>query len=396
MHLFDTDIDRSDTGPAKHGEPRFPYLNRTGRPEAAQVRDLLETWFAGYPPTGQVEIRARLRSPDIVHHHAAFFELYLHELLRVLGYKIELHPKIEGTDRRPDFYVSRSETDAFYLEAIVATDQSAAEMAKEARLNQVYDALNTVNSPNFFIGVDTPEGPPSPPPGKMLRRAVEGFVKDLDPDALAEAFQQHGFDALPRGKFEHDGWVIEFFPMPKSPAARGDPGIRPLGMMGSMEARMVDSRAALRDAVEKKASRYGELGRPYIIAVNAVTQHLDLIDVMEALFGKEAFIFRPGPDGQTSEPEMRRNPDGAWLGPRGPTNTRVTAVLVASSLVSWSVAAYSPSVYHNPWATSPCTEALMELPSYHPAGDRMELREGRSFRELVGLPEGWPMAPASA
>jgi hypothetical protein len=396
MHLFDSTIDRSDLGPARHAEPHFQYLNRSGRAEAGKIRELLELWFSHYPQLHQAELRSRLRSPDVVHHHAAFFELYLHELLVTLGYEVELHPSVEGTDRRPDFYATRSNSDSFVLEAIVATDKSAEEMAAEARLNQVYDALNGVRSPNFFIGIDVPEGPPSPPPGRALRAAIEAFVKDLDPDLLALAFQRDGFDALPRGVFQHEGWSLEYFPIPKSPNARGDTNIRPLGMMGSMQAKWVDERVALRDALLKKASRYGELGQPYIVAVNAVGQHLDLTDVMEGLFGKESFVFRAGADGRSQDPEMRRQRDGAWIGPKGPINTRVSAALIGSSIVPWSVAAYSPSIYHNPWAKHPSLDAFRELPTYSPVGQEMKLRAGATFRELVGLPEGWPMEQASA
>jgi hypothetical protein len=396
MHLFDTSIDRPDQGPARHAEPHFRYLNRSGRAEAGRVREVLESWFSRYPQPHQAELRSRFRSPDAVHHQAAFFELYLHELLLILGYTVELHPAVDGTGRRPDFYAERGATDAFYLEAAVATDKSTDELAMEARLNQIYDALNSVSSPNFFIGVDAPVGPPTPPPGKALRTAVETFIKDLDPDLLAEAFQRRGFDALPRGIFQHDDWSLEFFPVPKSPAARGDLSIRPLGMMGSMKARMVDDSVALRDAIIKKASRYGDLGRPYIVAVNAVGQHLDLIDVMEALFGKETFLVGAGPDGRSREPELQRQPDGAWIGPTGPVNTRVTAALVGSSLMSWSAAAYSPSIYHNPFGKHPCPDALRELPSYHPVGNEMKLQPGTTFQQLAGLPEGWPMVEASA
>ena len=394
MHLFDSDIDRSDAGPSRHAEPHFPYLNRSGRSEAGRIRTVLESWFSRYPAAGQAELRARFRSPDDVHHHGAFFELYLHELLVLLGYHVELHPHLDGTDRRPDFYAERGQGDAFFLEAIVATDKSVRELAAEARLNQVYDALNAVKSPDFFIGVEAPEGPPTPPPGKALRAAVESFLQGLDPDWLAEAFQRSGFGALPRGKFAHDGWSIEFYPIPKSPAARGDQTIRPLGMVGSMTPRWVDDRVALRDAILKKASRYGDLEQPFVVAVNAVRQHLDMTDIMEALFGKETFVIHA--DERHNEPEMRRNPDGAWLGPSGPTNTRVTAVLVGSSIMPWSLAAYSPSVYHNPWGRCPCGRAFDQLPSYHPEGNTMSLRPGATFRQLAGLPEGWPMEPASA
>ncbi len=146
MLLFDTDLDRSKAEPADYSQPHFGYLNRSGRLEATRIRELLEQWFSRYPAHSQAALRARFRSPDDIPHHSAFFELYLHELLRILGYQVDVAPTDDPGpgEKRPDFVAHRSSEPQFHLEATLATDRSTADAAAEARLNQVYDALNKV------------------------------------------------------------------------------------------------------------------------------------------------------------------------------------------------------------------------------------------------------------
>jgi len=351
----------------------------------------LEAWFDRFPSHAKAALRARFCSPDEVPHLSAFFELYLHELLLVLGYSVEIAPTEDPGigQTRPDFLVHCSTQVSFYLEATIATNRSAKDAASKARLNQVYDALNKLDSPNFFVGVESYGNPASPVPQRQLRVAVQDFLEQLDPDNCACIPQEGGLAALPRKWFKHDGWCLEFFPIPKAKGARGKPGLRTLGMVGPAEPYRVDNRSALRGAVVKKATRYGELGKPYIVAVNAVNQHLDDLDIMSALFGQESLMVQPIPD-TPQAPRLERGPEGAWWRPQGPTNTRVSAAFVVSALTPWSIRACSSSIYHNPWAKYPCLEVFEELWTARSVVDEMKVMNGRSAADLFGLSDTWP------
>ena len=86
---------------------------------------------------------------------------------------------------------------------------------------------------------------------------------------------------------------------------------------------------------------------------------------------------------------MQRQLDGAWIGPGGPVNTRVSAVLVVSSLIPWSVRAYTPEVYHNPWAKYPL-KALSELSTAQVVNGRIKKTQGLSAVEIFELAPNWP------
>lgn len=390
MRVFEG-LDHLVEGPALYTESQYAYLCRSARPEAAGVRRLVESWVASYPRVHRAEMVARLRTRRDEHFLAAFFELYVFQLLRHLEHRITIHPRIgRTTARRPDFAAREPGGSSIVVETVLAYEQSAESRAAQRRIDEAYDALNRVVSPDFFLWIRIGGSPSSPIPVRRLRHEVARFLESLDYPNVLRAMHQEGLEALPALAFQHDGCVLRISPMAKSEEARGQPGLRPLGIMGLGEVRWVDNRGPAREAIKGKAGRYGTLGRPYIVAVNAADQHLDKTNIMEALFGQETFAFRRGSNSD-SEPEMIRKPNGAWFGPRGPINTRVSAVLIVSSLAPWSASVRSPELYLNPFARYPYSGPLLSLTSHRSVGTRMEKFPGREAREVIGLPEGWPL-----
>jgi len=151
QNLFD-EIDRDYTGPVLYSESGFRYLNRSARPEAERIRNLLEQWFDHFPPEDQDDLRARFLSKDDRQHLAAFFEFYLHELLLQSGFTAEVHPALSNKVTHMDFKVLKDREPLFYLEVTLATLSDVKASAK-ARENQVYGALNRMKSPNFLLGL---------------------------------------------------------------------------------------------------------------------------------------------------------------------------------------------------------------------------------------------------
>jgi len=383
--IFDQ-VERSDLDPADHGDPPFEYLNRSARPEAANVRNLIESWTENFPSEHRAELRARLRSD---HHLSAFFELAIHELMCRQNFDAEIHPEISGDVRRkPDFCFSREQTPYFFLEATTIEDCFEPDAGTRARLNDLLDALNRMNSPNFFLEVSINGQPRTPPSARKIREAISERLETLDPDEIAERFKDERYDLIPKWLFEHDGLTLEVSPIPKSPENRGRDDIRPVGML-IPEAKWLDSRTGLRDAIKGKGGRYGHLELPFVVAVNVSGFPLDWIAIMEALFGKEGFIFRA--DARDSEPEMQRKPDGVWTSPSGPIYTRVSAVLVTSNVTPWAIAGARMRLVHNPWAKNPVDEKWFSIPQSVAGSDnKMKKIEGIERKDLFQLPEGWP------
>jgi hypothetical protein len=392
MKLFD-DTSHDYEGPALSAESSFSYLNRSARTKAERIRQTLEMWFARYPRAEQADLRGRFRSGDDRQHHSAFFELLLHEVLQKIGCAVEIHPSVHGgeTTRHPDFLVEPSEGSCFYVEAVVATGESAEESAARARMNQLNDALNRLDSPDFFVGLDISGLPDTPPPGRRLRAFLQARLSRLDPDEIAENWDSGGKNAVPHWDFSHEGWSITIYPIPKSTGLRGKKGIRPIGIQ-SEGFRFADSRTPVRNAILAKAGRYGDLELPYVVAVNALAKlGVDEIDIMEALFGKEQYVVPFGQTGMVGEPEMSRAPNGAWTSEFGPRYTRVSAVFLAIGLSPWTLGRTAIRLVHNPWAQRPYSSPLTRFPQGIPKEGKMLWQGGDSLHEVLGLPSGWPI-----
>ena len=386
MSIFD-DVVRTDRNPATYSESQFNFLNRSAWAASGEVRALLERWLTRYPEAHQAELIARFRNGD----ESAFFELFLHELLLSLECIVEVHPELpSGSNRRPDFKVTCKDAAQFYLEATDATGQSLTEKAQEARINQVYDAINRLDTPNFFVGVEVRGAPDTPPPGRRMREFLERQLATLNPDDIADLGQIAGLTGLPRWSFEHDGWEITFFPIAKSPKTRGKPDVRPIALLAP-EGGIVTPWLPLRDALLGKAGRYGDLEVPYVIAVRAMDDLAGLDDFAQALFGDEEMVFRMAAGGPTG-PETRFAPNGLWTSISGPRYTRVSAVLFARRLLPWSIRQADLTLYQNPWAQRPYACALTELSRFEADGDRLVRRAGRAASDILGVPEDWPGA----
>ncbi|MHA1337613.1 MAG: hypothetical protein ACTSPW_18030 [Promethearchaeota archaeon] len=151
-----------------------------------------------------------------------------------------------------------------------------------------------------------------------MRSFLEDKLSNLDPDVVAKQFEQGGLEVLPHWDLEHDGWQITFFPIPKKPEARGKPGVRPIGLQ-MQGVRLLTPHVRIRKSIQDKATKYGKLDLPYIVAINVIDEFgVDDIDISNALFGEEQVTinFR----GNELEHRFWRKPNGAWCGPGGPQN----------------------------------------------------------------------------
>jgi hypothetical protein len=189
-----------------------------------------------------------------------------------------------------------------------------------------------------------------------LRKGLKGWLDSLNPD---DARQHQAFE-LPAYQWEDGGWIIHFDALAKPPEHRGDPEIRPVGMLADGQGDETGDQAALLAALKSKASRYGDLQLPYVIAV-LETGRLAAIRSewhrQGALYGSTRVTWRGDGSAQATQAS-----DGFWVGPKGPRHRRVSGVLLAASLRPWNVLDVVPELWLNPFAQRP----LHELPVFFP------------------------------
>jgi len=379
--------DRAYQGPKTYIESDFEYLDRSGRKEAQRVREFLDEWIGCFPENEANELISRITSRDKRAFDSAIFEIVLFAIIASLGGHLDVHPELEnGSEKRPDFLVRMPNGEQFYLEAVLASEFSEAEKAAERRKNVVLEAIEKLDSPNFFVGINAEGNPDTPPSSKALRRDLTGWLANLDPDLVAREVEENGHDKVPTMAWEHDGWLVEFEAIPIKPERRGK-GQRVIGMhFGG--ARWVNEWEPIRDAIRSKGGRYGEFAKPFIVAVNVDAVSLDRIDEMQALFGQEEYVFnRTNPNGH---PEMRRAPNGAWFGPKGPQYTRVSGAWIFGGVNPWNIVTRKNTLYFNPWAQLPNPASLQIVNHAMAKNEKIEWVEGEMLSTVLRLSEDWP------
>lgn len=376
--VFD-DIGRDIDGPAKPGETQFSYLNRSSRIEAERIRALIEDWIARYPEQHRAALITRLRSTIDGAHLSAFFELALHELLLRTGHKIiDVEPPAPNSPNRPDFLVESPDGQSFYLEAVVSMGESRETAAANARLNDAVRIVDEADAKLHFLDLQIEGKPGQQVSLGRLRRALAAWISGLPmtedaKDAPPFVYEEHGMK-LTVGAF-----------LRRTP--RTDPG-RAIGIRG-VEAYWATPGEGIRESVEKKASRYGDFDIPYVVAVNAMGNHQDEEDAIDAMFGSPCVVIRRYDDGRTEHRDSRDS-DGVWRGVDGPRKKGLSAVLSTERLRPWSVSQRRARLIRNPWATHPLPQAHLCVDELNPVEGSLVKTEGRSLSELFDLLPGWP------
>lgn len=333
MNLFE-DVDASISGPMSHHGDEYTYYCKSDREDIAALRQRLENWFTNYPMEHKKDLKHQFKESF----SSAYFELFLHELFLKQGFNLTPHPKIEGTEKRPDFLVEGNGIE-FYLEAKEATDISQKEKAIEKRTKTIYQAIDAISLPDHFIGISTikfkTEGQP---PTKKICEYIEKTVKANDPDTLERYFAVN--NNFPIVEYNDENVSFEFDIIPKSKEGRNTK-TRAIGFYKG-DAKFIDNDKTIKEAIKRKALRYGAIDKPFIVCINA-TGHLGLDEneVMNALFGSLAFSYNLNAPIEFRNEKWIRQPDGFFFSKSGPQYTRVSGVLITNV----NVANYADAPY---------------------------------------------------
>ena len=396
-HLVTVEIDRDFklfeekerifTGPKDYIETDFEYLDRSARPEAAAVREFMNDWLSKYPQDEAAELISRLKSREQNSFDGAAFEIALYAILIQLGCEIEVHPELpNGSKKRPDFLVKTPDGEDFYLEATLASEFDTQQIGAERRKNIILQSISKLDSPNFFLGIKAESNPNTPPPSKALRKALSAWLASLDPDEVIGEITAKGYEFVPTLDWQHEGWKVEFEAIPIKPERRGK-GQRVIGTL-SGGVRWSNIWESIRDAIRSKGGRYGELDKPFVVAVNVQGHKLDRIDEMQALFGQEEFVFQTG--ALESGPRFRRANNGAWNGATGPEYTRVSGAWLFGDLNPWNIISRKNTLYFNPWAKSAVPNVMKSINHAFPDNGEMRRIDGESLSRILHLPNSWP------
>lgn len=330
-------------------------------PPLVSARHEFLSWLAEVSEPNRTELDGRLRSPLDHAHLSARLELFVHHYFVARNWLVQIHPEIDATRNRPDF-IFESDGQRLLVECKSVLDREA-EAQQEQRLKTLADQVGRKLGVSVMLSPLT-DLPPSLPAARIrneITRRVgrEGEVGEIDVWGTHQD-SSYGLRAL----------ILK--------TADGDD--LPVGVHGLMsQPEQVNIANRLREAIRKKAAKYGEVDLPFIVAVSAETRFPARTDhEMEALFGDRVWNLQ-GRD-QFTEAHI---PNGLFVVSRGPEHSygRVSAVLFYR--FKWLEGGHRNLMHlvHNPHATNPIEPGLL------PGISQFGRLSGTQFGWINGEPE---------
>ncbi len=326
--------DRTDESPRAHQEPAYAFLDRAAGTRWERVRGELDGWFGRLPAPARADLRNRFAQDAELDHAGAFWELWVHEAHRRRGFEVTVNIGCEAGERRQDFVLARGR-ERCWLEATVVGGDSPLSFTERRLDEQLRDIVATVRAPRFSLALEVVKYGACSPGRRRIVPPLERWLGSLDVRELrAPAVRRLAFD----------DWVVDVEAIALDHADARASGCAQLVPRGAGGRSAVNDVRPLRRKIKKKAARYGELDRPYLLAVLALGDAVRERDVEHALLG----------DGAAARDHA------VWHGPGGPCNTRLSGVLVARGLRSTDPLAptAAPALWQNPWALRPLGLAL--------------------------------------
>src|SRR5262249_32079519 len=155
--------------------------------------------------------------------------------------------------------------------------------------------------------LDVTQYGPGTPSRKKITRAVQRFLDQHDPDDVLADLANGA--PPPAHEFTVGGWTLSLVADPLQPQHRDDPHHRVIGSWSSGVDR-TDDISLTRRKLKDKAGRYGELGRPYVVALLCAGTFVEDRDIEQALMGPIEYWHDP----ETRTWQPGRRPHGVWLG----------------------------------------------------------------------------------
>lgn len=380
MKLFD-DIKRTNIKPAKNLHNPYEYYNQSARKEIASIRSLLNNWFDNYPESEKAELKSRFKNSF----SSTFYELFLHEFFLKLGFKLKSHPKIKGTNKRPDFLVEGHGI-GFYIEAKEAKDQTDKELKLKHKIDNLYDQIEKTDSPNFYLHiVNLNFLSNKQPKGKDIIQFLERELPKYNPDDKIEEMKESGLRNLNTLFYRDADVEIEFslIPRPKDTRNKNRPtiGVFPI------KSRAVKTEDSIKLAIKKKATRYGQLDKPYLICINLTSKWgVDEIAVLNSVLGDEQILIYQTQEGHNYE--LNRKMNGIFINKSGPQYTRVSGVLITDvNSVNLSIAKHW--LIENPFCEKKLDLNKIGLSELKVSKNRIKKISGKSIIEILEISENW-------
>ncbi|MDO8491439.1 MAG: hypothetical protein Q7T04_05430 [Dehalococcoidia bacterium] len=334
-------------------KPGEVILHSNDVPPATEYRKELMGYLHEYPDgNDKNDLTGRLWSYTESGFHSACFELFLYHLVTARCKKVVPHPSLPSVGTHPEFAVQHILGD-FFLEATLALE-SEEYRAQEQRLRELVDAVRDIRG-SVFLWAQPVTHLPTDFELDSVRDFLRREIGKLDPAELS----------LPKTlTFEanlNNVRVIINFEVIGADQNNGNTVVQ---AWGSPDARAVTTHLRIRRRVGFKATRYGQLDKPYVVAVWPKCELPLTKDVaLAALFGDPALTIDTNTRQIVSEQRVSNGVFNTVMNGEA-LNRQVSAVALYRERF---LRTYERQLvmYHNPYALYPIAEEIfLGLPQF--------------------------------
>ncbi len=375
IKLFE-DIDRVDTGYSKENENPYDFYNRSAIPNFTIIRNLLNQWFFEFPEKEKNELKQRFKKDF----YPAFYELFLFQLFRNLGFSIKIHPKVPKSTHRPDFLIKKGDLE-IYIEAKVDKDRSKKEEAFDRKESEFYDQLGKLEINGFYIWVEELIFKSKyQPKTKKIRNTILKDLNKLNPLLLAKQVKENGYESLKKIKYEDDDVKIIFLPLPleQQKKIKKPIGAKPIKIFVGAG---IDS---LRKSIVKKANRYGKLDKPFIICINAMSgKTQDNLDIQNAIWGSIGLSIS-----NFDSSEWKRRSDGIFFNKNKIQLKNLSGVLI-TKVVPTNIPNVNYWLFKNPFSNNTFDFNKLGLKYTYIEEKKICENIGNNLDEILKISKDW-------
>lgn len=377
--LFE-DRERTRQEPLRRGESLFEFYDACGRSGYNEFRAVVNTWLGELPAESSNELMSRMRYGGDREFGTSLTELSTQSFIRGSGHRVIVHPVVPESTKKPDFAAAdESGVPLAYVEVTTANPPKTQE-AETNRENPIYNAIDGAKLPaGTILGYRLLRAGKNSPPLRPLVAEIEKWARDNEEAAKTKEVNK---------TFTAGDWLIELDLY--GGGSGSEPPTRAIGV-ADMRGGMIAPHKDLRSALDDKSRKYGALDKPYLIVVADAKDQLFGKDAVasaltETVFGDEIVQFKGG----TAFITHAKN--GFWHGPQGPRNRHVSGVLLLPETGLWRLREekWQPLLAVNPWAERPLPDSLRTIRRFEADDGRWVLQDGKSFADIVRLPNPWP------
>lgn len=312
--------ERADMSPRENNENRYEFLNTSGRKNVFKIRQRLETYFNLYPKNEREEMKSRLKTEE--HFDSTLFEMFLYYQLKNDNFEIELHPDLKETNNKPDFLLTKKNKQ-IYLEAKVDHNKSFEKSKRDKVEKVIKDVINRFSIGNYRLVLeDLTVKSSNSPSVKGFKKSIKEKIEKLDKTKEIQSTNKKSASYV----YEDNNLRIKYkvFVVPTNYKDN-----RSIQIDAAAEAVWVNSGVSLRKSLSEKASRYGEMNAPFIIAINCLDLFIDQEEVEIGLFGdKKSKVFLNNDSGELIVKENYHENNGFFSNTNPNKNNHVSAVLI--------------------------------------------------------------------